>query len=336
MKRISTFLALPENRYQELFSTIDQKRMDEYCRFIGGSPAGFTGWQPDPYLWADTEILVTGWGTPVVPMEIIEQMPMLKLVAHAGATPRLFPDPLQNNPGVRIALATEALGRSVAEFAFSLLVLGTKRAFWMERRVREGGWRDSSRFFGGCFELYEARIGLIGGGAVARHLMKLLQPLKCDISVYDPYIDPLLITSMGGRIVDSLHQLCRESQVVSVHLPHNNETHEMLRAEHFRLLNDGTLFVNTARGPVLHEEEFITELKKERFVACLDVANQEPPPASHPFRHLPNVILTPHVAGAIAENRFRLGKAVVDEIERFATHRPLRDEITRVQKFSVC
>lgn len=105
----------------------------------------------------------------------------------------------------------------------------------------------------------------------------------------------------------------------------------MIRGEHFRLLPPGALFVNTARGAIIHEQEMIEELRKGRFVACLDVTEQEPPAPGHPLRELPNVWLTPHEAGAVAQNLLRIGAFVADEVEAHAAGRPLKYEVKQEQ-----
>ena len=101
----------------------------------------------------------------------------------------------------------------------------------------------------------------------------------------------------------------------------------MIRGRHLALLPEGAVFINTARGAVVHEQEMIEELTKGRIVACLDVTDPEPPSADSPLRNLPNVILTPHIAGAAAQNRKRIGAFIADEIEAFVHNRPLSFEV---------
>jgi phosphoglycerate dehydrogenase-like enzyme len=81
-------------------------------------------------------------------------------------------------------------------------------------------------------------------------------------------------------------------------------------------MRDGTVLVNTARGAIIDELALVDELKTGRIFACLDVTDPEPPAADSPLRTLPNVVLTPHIAGAASSNRFRQGTYVVDELER--------------------
>ncbi len=103
----------------------------------------------------------------------------------------------------------------------------------------------------------------------------------------------------------------------------------MVRGKHFALLREGSVFINTARGILIDQEEMVQELRKGRFVACLDVTVPEPLPLDHPLRLLPNVLVTPHEAGAFAENLVRIGELIAEEVERYAAGKPLLGEVTR-------
>lgn len=321
------FIALTKDQYRKLFDSEQQQQIAALSKSLTWLPDDFAN---DASQWTEIKsahVLITGWGTPVLPQYIRKQTESLILALHAGATPRVFNEWLENKPlNIKISLASKALAQSVAEFTFSLMTLASKRAFWMERRVRQGGWRYPHEFFEGCFELFKCRIGLVGGGEIARQLIRMLSPLQCKIQVYDPYVAPNLLSELGVKGVNNLEELFANNQIVSIHAPHNEETHEMIRAKHLQQLPNGSLFINTARGPILHEPQLISELQKQRFVACLDVANREPPAQDHPFRTLANVFLTPHVAGAIEQNKFRLGQTVVEELQRFVNGEALQHE----------
>jgi phosphoglycerate dehydrogenase-like enzyme len=102
----------------------------------------------------------------------------------------------------------------------------------------------------------------------------------------------------------------------------------MIRGRHFAMLPDGAVFVNTARGILINQDEMVDQLRRGRMVACLDVTIPEPLPIDHPLRKLPNVIITPHQAGAMADNLVRIGEFIADEIERYAAGKALVGEVT--------
>src|ERR671932_989153 len=117
------------------------------------------------------------------------------------------------------------------------------------------------------------------------------------------------------------------ANVVTIHAPVLPETQRMIGARQLKLLRDGTMFINTARAADVDADVLLSELKTGRFVAALDVFDPEPLPADSPLRTLPNVLLSPHVAGLTRDTYRRQGQAMVDEVQRFVAHEPLQYEI---------
>jgi phosphoglycerate dehydrogenase-like enzyme len=277
----------------------------------------------------DAEILVSGWGTPAVDAGILAAAPRLKLVAHAAGTikPMMSEDAWRR--GVRVTGSAQVIATGVAEFCLALAVAASKRVFWLADRMRAGFWSRADDMFGTPFEIYRQRVGIIGASFVGRELVRLLQPMGCTIVVYDPYWPKERITELGAVKADTLEEIFRTCRVVSLNAPTTKETEGMIRGRHFAMLPDGAVFINTARGILIAQDEMVEELRRGRFVACLDVTSPEPLPIDHPLRRLPNVIITPHIAGAVVENLMRIGEFVAEELERYAAGRELRGEVTR-------
>jgi phosphoglycerate dehydrogenase-like enzyme len=328
-------LALDRAHYERMFSPRDRDRLHQATRLIHEEPPVKT--TKDWLLQAveDAEVVVTSWDSPCLDEEVMAKAPKLGLVAHAGGSVKPFVSEGVWRSGARVTSAAAAIGHGVAEFCLGLLLTGCKRAAWLARETREGGWQEGRRDFGGWFELYQQTVGVIGAGHVGRRLIGLLRELGCDILVFDPYLGSDEAASLGVRKASTLEEVFSESRAVSVNAPTTPSTIGMIRGRHFALLRPGSLFINTARAALVDEEEMVRELRRERFVACLDVTDPEPPPADHPLRRLPNVMLTPHIAGAVAENQLRIGSFVAEEIERYVTGRPAvypvrREDLERV------
>jgi phosphoglycerate dehydrogenase-like enzyme len=117
------------------------------------------------------------------------------------------------------------------------------------------------------------------------------------------------------------------ADVVSLHAPDNPATRQMLNAERLARMKDDALLINTARGSLIDEQALIEELARGRFFAFLDVTDPEPPAADSPLRRLPNVVVTPHIAGCI-ENCNQLGELAVEELRRFFAGQPPIYQIT--------
>lgn len=320
-------LAVKRDLYGQLFSTPDVQRILQVGEFLN-EPADEVTRELLLKWVADADIVITSWRTPQLDRDIIAAGSQIKLVTHAaGSVKPIVCDELWDR-GIRVTSAAAAIAPGVAEFCIGMALLASRRAFWMADSMRSGHWHDLMNCFGGGFELYQQNIGIIGASHVGKELIRLFKSYTCNIYLYDPYCSATQADDLGVTLVDDLDTLFSSCRVVSLNAPATDETRHMLRGSQFEKLQDGSVFINTARPAIIHEPEFIEQLRLGRFVACIDVTDPEPCPMDHPFRSLPNVILTPHIAGAKHENKRLIGTYVANEIEAFAANRPLHYEIT--------
>jgi len=322
-------IAIERSLFDTVFSTVDLERLSALGNLLN----------PDPPEKADkaflldaigeADIVMTCWETAAFDAEIVEAASRLKLLCHAAGTVRPVVTEALWDTDVRVTSAAAALAYGVAEFCLGQILMATKRVPWLSEGTRQGYWQEAGSCFGGGFEIYQQKIGLIGAGHIGRQLLRLLENFDCEKLLYDPFCSEEEATAMGARKVESLEELFVSCRVVSLHAPTNEDTRHMLRGHHFAALPKGSVFVNTAGWSQIHEEEFVGELRKGRFIACIDRCEDEPCAMDHPYRHLPNVWLTPHIAGVMAENRFRVGTFVANEVENFVKGSPLTYEVTR-------
>jgi len=171
-------------------------------------------------------------------------------------------------------------------------------------------------------------VGLLGLGYVGRRSAALFRAVKAEVYAYDPYVSAEQMAAAGVRKA-GLREIMSQCQVVSVHLPVTPETHHMLGAKELALLQDGCVFINTARSWVIDQDALLAELRRGRFWAALDVFDTEPLPVDHPYRTLDNVVLSPHVAGMTRDSYYGLTATMLEEIERFFRGEPLHHQVTR-------
>lgn len=324
-------LALQSNLYRTMFSPADVARLAELAVIINPEPEAVVTTDFLSRNIGDAQFAITSWESPRFDEHVVHRARALHTVCHAGGSVRaIVSDAFWQNQ-LRITSAAAAISYGVAEYCLGLILIASKRAFWLGIETRHGHWKDAGTLFGGWHEIYQQKIGIIGAGFVGRQLVALLRNFTCNVLMYDPYLSEEASRELGVTKVNTLEQLFEECRVVSLNAPSTPETQGMLRGSHFARLREGGLFINTARSALVNEAEFLEELRTGRFVACIDVTNQEPPALDHPFRSLPNVWLTPHVAGAVAENQLRIGTMVVDEFERYTRGEPYRFEITAEQ-----
>ena len=273
---------------------------------------------------AGAQVLVTGWGAPVLDPALLDRLPRLGLVAHAAGTLRGLVTPEVWARGVRVTSAAHANARAVADFTVSMVHLAVKNVLPLglaAARTHEVAARDGIRGLDGSV------VGLVGFGLIARLVAEALRPLDVRVLVHDPYVDPAEAGRAGAELV-GLHKLLAASDVVSVHAPLTDGTRGMLGAAEIDLLAPSATLINTARGGLLDHDVLARALAdRDDLFAVLDVTEPEPLPAGHPLLGLDNVFLTPHVAGSLGTEEARLGHAAADEVDRWAAGEPLRHEV---------
>jgi phosphoglycerate dehydrogenase-like enzyme len=273
-------------------------------------------------ILAETEVLVTGWGCPQISKEVLAAAPRLRLIGHAAGTVKPFIDPAVYERGVLVTNAVDANAIPVAEFTLAAIIMANKRVQRFRDLYREDHQRSSSHaLMDEPIGNYRRTIGIIGASRIGRRVIGLLKTLDCDVLLYDPFVSAS--ERLKAELVD-LDTLMARSDVVSLHAPSLPSTRGMIGARQFGLMRDGATFINTARGALVDEAAMIAELKTGRISAVIDVTDPEIAPEGSPLYELPNVLLTPHIAGAIGTERSRLGRFVADEVERFVAGQPLR------------
>lgn len=276
----------------------------------------------------EAEIIFSGWGAPRMDEEFLRHVPKLKALFYAGGSVRYFVTEAFWRRGVRLTTAQAINAIPVAEFAFSSLLLGLKR-FWHYARVaRESRTFPTVRPMPGA---YGSTVGLVSYGTIARLVRQRLRSLEVNVVVYDPFLsDEDAVRENVSKV--SLDELFSTADAVSLHTPHLPGTVRMIQGRHFELMKSGALFLNTARGEVVDEPGMIEVLRRRPDLqAVLDVTAPEPPALNSPLYVLPNVVLTPHIAGSVEAECLRMGQAMVDEFVRYQAGLPLRWEITATE-----
>lgn len=283
--------------------------------------------QPIP---AETEILLGTWGMPLLDEAFLQRLPNLRGVFYGAGTIRGFVTEAFWDRQIPVVSAAAANAVPVVDYTVSVVLLGLKRFFYMARTMRERRRKpaDIHRVVPGN---YGALIGLVSFGKIARMVAARLIQAGCRVQVYDPFLSAEAASESGVELC-TLERLFSTSDIVSVHAPNLPETRGLLGSEHFNLMRNETTFINTARGAVVREPELVRFLAERPDVqAVLDVTLPEPPETDSPLYELPNVILTPHIAGSLGRECGRMGELAVEEVERFLRGEPLQHAVTREQ-----
>ncbi|WP_424556275.1 hydroxyacid dehydrogenase [Streptacidiphilus pinicola] len=293
-----------------------------------GAPRVISGLATDAQraALAEVEVLVTGWGCPPLDERAVAAAPRLRVVLHSAGTVRELVSDACWERGVVVSTAAEANARPVAEYTLAAILLAGKDAFRLSRTsAQEGRQRPGA---GAEVGNYRRRVGVIGASRVGRALLDLLRPFHFVVSLSDPYVDEAEAARLGVTLLP-LDDLLRGSDVVTLHAPDNPQTYRLLDRRKLALIPDGATLVNTSRGALVAPDALEAELVSGRINAVLDVTEPEPLPRWSPLHGLPNVVLTPHIAGSLGNELELLGRSVVEEAERLAAGVPLRHEVRR-------
>lgn len=319
--RLAFAMAADRTRY--VFDEALLERLAESCDILSRTPVEDFAAPAARALLRDADILVTGWGCPFISREVLAAAPNLRLIAHAAGTVKFMLDPAVYEAGIAVTNAVDANAVPVAEYALASIIFANKRTFQFRELYRADPTRASSHaLMDEPIGNYRRTVGIVGASRIGRRLVGLLQPFDYDVLLYDPFV----------RADDDIHTLVQQvdldtlfarSDAISLHAPSLPSTRAMVGRHQLALMQNGACLINTARGALVDEAALIAELQTGRISAVIDVTDPEIPDPSSPLHTLPNVFLTPHIAGAIGTERLRLGRLVVEEIERFVGGRPM-------------
>ncbi|MFK7693845.1 hydroxyacid dehydrogenase [Paenibacillus sp. HJGM_3] len=299
-------------------------------------------WVPEgqPFTEADLaewipgyDACLTTWGSPKFTPAVIARADRLRYIGHAAGTivPIVDPAVFEREPEIVVANANHALGRSTAELVLTLMLAGAWNLGGYTQELRNGIWRDSTT--SSVLGLYGQTVGLIGYGEISRELIRLLRPFDVHVLLYSRNCPEAEAAELGVELC-GLDDLLRRSAIVSLHNTLTEQTRGMIGREQLRLMRDGALLVNTARGPIVQEAALVEELRTGRLFAALDVYDTEPLPMDHPLLQLPNAICAPHIGALSSYWRCRLGEHVIDDLLRLLRGEPLVGHISR-EKFAI-
>lgn len=282
--------------------------------------------QLDAAELAAVELLVTGWGAAPIDDGLLDAMPALRAIVHWGGGVGFISTSVGAR-GIAVSTGREANAVPVAEWSVAMIVLAAKDAFWMSRRYaaeRRGLDREELMPRSG---LFRTAVGIIGASSVGRLVIERLRTYDVDVLLFDPFVASADAAAMGVELVDDLVALAARSTLLSVHAPETPGTLGMVSRSVLAALPDGATLINTARGALVDQDALIDELRSGRLRAVLDVTEPDVLAPEHPLYDLPNVFLTPHLAGSTGVELRRLGASAVAEVERFARGIPFAHPI---------
>ncbi|ASY59731.1 2-hydroxyacid dehydrogenase [Sinorhizobium sp. CCBAU 05631] len=270
----------------------------------------------------DAEILVTQ----LAPLSraMLSELPNLKLVAVSRGGPVNIDMSAARDAGVRVVNTPGRNASAVAEFTIGAILAETRLIRVGHEALRKGEWRgDLYRADRTGRELSELTVGVVGYGNIGAKVVRLLRAFGTKVIVHDPYVQLSAEDRNAGVEHVSLDDLLAQSDVVTLHPRVTAETRNMMNAEAFAKMKPAAIFVNTARGPLCDYEALYENLVSGHLSsAMLETFAVEPVPEDWPLLKLPNVTLTPHIAGASVRTVTYAAEMAAEEVRRYIAGLP--------------
>ena len=276
-------------------------------------------------LTGDAELLVTH----LAPLSagIIERLPALRFVAVSRGGPVNIDMNAARKRGIVVVNTPGRNASAVAEFAIGAIIAETRNITRGHDALRQGNWRgDLYRADRTGRELSEMTIGVIGYGQIGTRVVRLLKAFGSRILVTDPYVQLSAADRNDGVEHVNLDRLLAEADVVTLHPRVTEETARMIDAAALARMKAGATLVNTARGPLVDYDALYDALTSGHLAgAMLETFSVEPVPPDWPLLKLPNVTLTPHIAGSSLKTVSHAAALAAEEVRRYLAGEPPRN-----------
>ncbi len=215
---------------------------------------------------------------------------------------------------IPLAVTGTANSPSVAEHAMMFMLACAKRLRPTDQRTRNGDFLKARQELGRV-ELLEKKVLIIGFGRIGKIVARRCQGFDMQVLACDPFIDQQTIRDAGVTPVENFRDVLREVDYLTIHVPLNDETENLIDVEELALLKSTAILVNCARGGIINEDALYDVLKNEKiFGAGIDVFAIEPTPGDHPLFTLDNVLVNPHAAASAMECLERMGVQAAQNI----------------------
>ena len=267
---------------------------------------------------ADFDIVMALRERTPFPRTLLERLPKLKLLITAGMRNASIDMKAAAERGVLVC-GTSGLPYPTAELAWGLILSLMRRIPAEDRATREGKWQTSLGL-----GLNGKTLGVLGLGTLGSRAARVGKAFEMEVLAWSQNLTAERAKEVGATLVTKDELLAR-SDIVSIHLVLGDRTRGLIGAKELALMKRSAYLINTSRGPIVEEAALVRALGDGTIAgAGLDVFDEEPLPLDHPFRRLPNIVITPHL-GYVTDETYRIfyGQALED-VKAYLDGSPLR------------
>ncbi|RMT58002.1 hypothetical protein ALP29_02616 [Pseudomonas syringae pv. avii] len=248
----------------------------------------------------------------------LQGLPKLKLLVTGGMRNAAIDLPAAKALGIQVC-GTDSYKHAAPELTWALIMASTRNLLAEANSLRAGGWQVG---LGG--DLHGKTLGILGLGSIGQKVAKFAQVFGMRVIAWSENLTPERAAESGVTWV-SKRELFEQADILTIHLVLSERSRGLVDAQALGWMKPTARLVNTARGPIVDEQALVQALRSGRLAgAALDVYAQEPLPADHPFRHLPNLLATPHVGYVSEQNYRQFYQQMIEDIQAWAKGVPIR------------
>ncbi|MFE8696131.1 2-hydroxyacid dehydrogenase [Cytobacillus sp. FJAT-53684] len=252
--------------------------------------------------------------TETIDEELLQKADNLKVISNMAVGYNNINVDAASKKGIIVTNTPGVLTETTADLTFALLMATARRIPEASDYLRDGKWSTWSPMQLTGQDIYNSTIGIIGLGRIGEALAKRAKGFNMNILYYNRS-RKLEAEKELGLQYSTLENLLKESDYVCIMTPYTPETKNMIRKEHFKLMKDTSIIINTARGGIVNENDLYHALDNgEIWAAGLDVFEQEPVPMDHPLLTMPNVVTLPHIGSASIATRIKMANVAVNNM----------------------
>ena len=250
-------------------------------------------------------------GDDAITRAVLEKsLPRLKVISKYGIGLDKIDLPAATEHQIPVLFTPGVNHTTVAEHTFLLLLSIEKHLLFHCDATRAGEWKRKTGH-----EIMGKHLGIIGLGRIGKEVAIRARAFGMPVSAFDLYWDDAFAAAHGVTRAESIEEILKSSDVLSLHTNLTPETRDLVRAETIAMMKDGAIILNCARGEIVDTADIAEALKSGKLGGYgTDVLDEEPPPADHPLLHLPNCVVTPHVGSRTYESVVRQATAAVTNL----------------------
>ena len=262
----------------------------------------------------DVEVMISTAFFPIGRVHL-EKAKGLRLIQISGAGTDHVDLAAAASLGIRVQNVEGANAVSVAEHVVMSAMILLRDVVTSHQAMQKGEW-PFEHWSRNARELAGKTLGIVGMGCIGQEVARRFAPFGVSLIFYARRELDFTNGSFVAKQVD-METLLSESDILTLHVPLTNETHHLLDKENLCKMKKGAFLINTSRADIVDEEALLSALNGHLAGAAIDVFHDEPLPREHPFRQLPNMILSPHGSGVTVESQRRIFRTVMANVLRF-------------------